>query len=89
MKGVLTAWMAAMVISTINSIRSGDGLPVPGILVGDTVIFAMLGLVAEFAPAPAGLAAWGFIVAQVIANPSVIPVGPPKTTATPTPAPAA
>lgn len=72
-----------MTISTINAIRSGDGLPVPGILVGDTILFALLGLLSEVAPAPAGIAAWGFIIAQIIQNPSIIPVGPPPTTAVP------
>jgi len=86
MKGVLLAWMTTMTISTVNSFRSGDGLVVPGVLVGDSVIMALLALLAEVAPTPAALAAWGFIVAQLIANPSLLPVGPGATTATPTPA---
>lgn len=78
-----------MTISTVNSFRSGDGLVVPGVLVGDSVIMALLALLAEVAPTPAALAAWGFIIAQVIVNPSVLPVGPPATTSTPAAATAA
>lgn len=77
--------MTAMTISTVNSIRSGDGLPVPGILVGDTVLFALLGLLSEVAPAPAAIAAWGFIIAQVLSNPSIIPAGPAVAKPVPTP----
>lgn len=67
------AWLTAMTLNTVNSLRAGDGLPIPGQLVGDSVIMAMLGLVAEVAPTPAALAAWGFLIASVLASPKVIP----------------
>jgi hypothetical protein len=86
MKGVLLAWITALTLSTVNSFRSGDGLPVPGVLVGDSVIMAILALISEVAPTPAALAAWGFIIAQIIANPSILPTAPAKTTSVPTPA---
>lgn len=73
MKGVLLAWLTAMTISTVDSFRAGKGAPVPGVLVGDGVIFAVLGLLAEVAPTPATLAAWGYLIAALIANPQVIP----------------
>ena len=75
MKGVLLAWMTALTISTVDSLRSGKGMPVPGVLVGDSVIMAALGLLAEVAPTPAALAAWGFLIAAVLASPTVIPPG--------------
>ena len=75
MKGVLLAWMTALTISTVDSLRSGKGMPVPGVLVGDSVIMAALGLLAEVAPTPAALAAWGFLIAAVLASPQVIPPG--------------
>ncbi len=85
MKGVTLAWFTAMTLSVVNSIRAGDGLPAPGVLVGDSVIMAALALLAEVAPAPASIAAWGFIVAQVLINPKLIPGSglPSSTTATP------
>ena len=62
-----------MLISTVNSFRSGGSAPIPGQLVGDSVIMAVLGLLAEVAPTPAAMAAWGFLIAAVLANPAVIP----------------
>lgn len=75
MKGVLLAWLTAMTLNTVNSLRAGEGMPIPGQLVGDSVIMAALGLVAEVAPTPAALAAWGFLIASVLASPQVIPPG--------------
>ena len=86
MKGVLLAWMTALTISTVDSLRAGKGTPVPGVLVGDSVIMAVLGLVAEVAPTPAALAAWGFLIAAVIASPQVIPPGLKPTTPAAAPA---
>lgn len=82
MKGVLLAWLTALTISTVDSLRAGKGMPIPGVLVGDSVIMAVLGLVAEVAPTPATLAAWGFLIAAVLASPQVIPPAL-KPTATP------
>ena len=73
MRGVALAWVFSMVLSTVNSVREGDGLPVPGVLVGDSVIMALLALLGEVAPTPASLAAWGFVIAQIIANPKLLP----------------
>ncbi len=73
MKGVLLAWVVAMGITTVDSFRAGRGAPVPGARVGDGVLFAGLGLLPEVAPTPATLAAWGFLIAAVIASPQVIP----------------
>lgn len=73
MKGVLLAWLTALTISTVDSLRAGKGMPVPGVLVGDSVIMAVLGLTAEVAPTPSALAAWGFLIAAVLASPQVIP----------------
>ena len=73
MKGVLLAWLTALTISTVDSLRAGRGMPVPGVLVGDSVIMAFLGLTAEVAPTPSALAAWGFLIAAILASPSVIP----------------
>ena len=73
MKGVLLAWLTALTISTVDSLRAGRGMPVPGVLVGDSVIMAFLGLTAEVAPTPSALAAWGFLIAAVLASPQVIP----------------
>ena len=73
MKGVLLAWLTALTISTVNSLRNGQGMPVPGVLVGDSVLMAVLGLTAEVAPTPSALAAWGFLIAAVLASPQVIP----------------
>jgi hypothetical protein len=85
-KGVLLAWMTALTISTVDSLRAGKGMPIPGVLVGDSVIMAVLGLVAEVAPTPAALAAWGFLIAAVIASPQVIPPGLKPTTTAAAPA---
>lgn len=83
MKGVALAWIFAMTLSTVNSVREGDGLPVPGVLVGDSVIMALLALVGEVAPLPASLAAWGFVIAELLANPKLLPgSGLPATTST-------
>jgi hypothetical protein len=73
LKGVLLAWLTALTITTVDSFRAGKGAPVPGALVGDSVIMAILGLLAEVAPTPAALAAWGFLAAAVLASPNVIP----------------
>ena len=73
MKGVLLAWVTALLISTVDSLRAGKGMPIPGVLVGDSVIMAALGLTAEVAPTPSALAAWGFLIAAVLASPQVIP----------------
>ena len=73
MKGVLLAWLTALTISTVDSLRAGQGMPIPGVLVGDSVIMAVLGLTAEVAPTPSALAAWGFLIAAVLASPQVIP----------------
>jgi hypothetical protein len=65
--------MTSLVLSTVDSLRRGQGLPVPGVLVGDSVVMAALALTAEVAPTPSALAAWGFLIAAVLASPSVIP----------------
>ena len=83
MKGVLLAWLTALTISAVDSLRAGKGMPVPGVLVGDSVIMAVLGLTAEVAPTPSALAAWGFLAAAVLASPQVIP---PAFSPTPKPA---
>ncbi len=70
---MLLAWLTSLTISTVDSFRAGKGAPVPGALVGDSVIMAVLGLLAEVAPTPAALAAWGFLIAAVLASPNVIP----------------
>jgi hypothetical protein len=74
-----------MTITTVDGFRAGKGAPVPGALVGDGVVFAILAMVAEVAPTPAALAAWGFIIAAVIATPAMIPpavaIRPAKSTA--------
>ncbi len=75
--------MTALVLSTVDSLRAGKGMPVPGVLVGDSVIMAVLGLTAEVAPTPSALAAWGFLIAAVLASPQVIP---PAFSPTPKPA---
>lgn len=81
MKGVALAWIFSMTLSTVNSVREGDGLPVPGVLVGDSVIMALLALLGEVAPTPASLAAWGFVIAQILQNPKLLPgSGLPATT---------
>lgn len=89
MKGITLAWLTALTISTVNSIRSGDGLPTPGVLVGDSLIMAALALVGEAAPTPAALAAWGYVIAAVLINPKVLPGPPAATVSTPAAAPAA
>lgn len=90
MKGVALAWIFSMTLSTVNSVREGDGLPVPGVLVGDSVIMALLALLGEVAPTPASLAAWGFVIAQLLQNPKLLPgSGLPATTSNTTQAAAA
>ena len=58
-------------------------MPIPGVLVGDSVIMAVLALTAEVAPGPSALAAWGFLIAAVLASPQVIPPALKPTAPTP------
>ena len=63
--GLLSAWMVSLGIVSWDQVKAKH-LPVPGSLVGVSIVFAFLGLVGEWNSRVAAVAGWGLVVAQAI-----------------------
>ena len=71
MRGIVLAWAVGLGIMTWRTAQEFGQPPVPGRLLGASVVFAALALLAEYQPATraATLAAWGFDVAVLLGVP--------------------
>lgn len=71
MRGITLAWAVGLGLMTWRTAQEFHRPPVPGRLLGASVVFAMLALLAEYEPAAraAVLAAWGFDVAVLFKLP--------------------
>lgn len=65
MRGLLLAWLAGLGLMSWRDVQEYHRPPVPGRLLGASLVFAALGVIAEYEPArtPAAIAAWGFDLA--------------------------
>lgn len=63
--GLLTAWLVSMGLSSWTQLKNGQ-IPIPGTLVGVSVVYIALGAVSEWSEGVATLAGWGFVAAQAI-----------------------
>lgn len=71
MNGVTTAWIAQLIIITYRDLKPGSthnigGLPLPADYLASFAIFGALGLIGGDAAKPAGVAAWGFVIASFL-----------------------
>jgi hypothetical protein len=64
-RGLVLAWAVGLGIMTWREIQEYHRPPVPGRLLGGSLVFAALAVIAEYPPAtgPATIAAWGFDLA--------------------------
>jgi hypothetical protein len=65
-RGLVAAWVAGEAVYIWRDVHKTHGLPVPGVLLGITGLFALLGAAAEVFPQAATvitLTAWGLDVA--------------------------
>lgn len=71
MRGITLAWAVGLGLMTWRTAQEFHRPPVPGRLLGASVVFMALGLLAEYPPATkaAVLAAWGFDVAVLFKLP--------------------
>ncbi len=65
MRGITLAWAVGLALMTWRTAQEFHRPPVPGRILGASMVFAALALLAEYEPAAraAVLAAWGFDVA--------------------------
>lgn len=73
-RGLAAAWAVGEGIVIWRAVRRSKHLPVPGDLLGITVLFAVLGWVAEYQPlsGPVTLVAWGLDIAGLL---DILPKG--------------
>lgn len=71
MRGITLAWAVGLGLMTWRTAQEFHRPPVPGRILGASVVFAALALLAEYGPAQraAVLAAWGFDVAVLFKLP--------------------
>jgi len=84
-RGITLAWAVGLGLMTWRTAAEFHRPPVPGRILGASVVFAALALLAEYEPATraAVLAAWGFDVAVLLGlPPSVLTGAGPKSQAT-------
>ena len=75
MRGIVLAWGVGLGILSWRTVQQYHKPPVPGRVLGASVVYAALALIAEYEPATAAatLAAWGFTVAVLFkAGPQVL-----------------
>lgn len=75
MRGFVAAWLAGEAIVIWRMVHHDHRMPVPGALLGISLLFAGLGLAAEIAPRAAGvltLTAWGLDIAAFL---NALPAG--------------
>jgi hypothetical protein len=84
-RGIILAWAVGLGLMTWRTAVEFHRPPVPGRILGASVVFAALALLAEYEPATraAVLAAWGFDVAVLLGlPPSALTGAGPKSQAT-------
>lgn len=66
--GVSSAWAVEVGIISVRDLAKEKRPPLPSELLSSFIVFGGLSMLSVVAPAPAGLVAWGLVVATVVSS---------------------